>query len=610
MKAFSNLKTAQKLGLGFGLCLMLSVVSCFVGISRLGQLSASAKLIVEDPLAGMEGIGKISSNIRTIRMLEWRRSVAASRNDLAEITGLVDKCQSEIKTALEQYNQSVNLPEDKTNTEKLKQMLSSYQEVTTEVMTLANAQKYVQAQAAARQHKDKYSALCDQIDLMYEWNVKRGTSLAAEAATAYASSRNTLILLLGASILIVCFAGTVITRSITSPVSQIMTRLQSLHGICISNLRRSMDAMAQGDLTQKVETGTKLLEIDSKDELGQIAATLNQVILQAQGTIESFHNAQGQLSEILAKARNSSDSIAIAASEVAAGNDDLAQRTEEQASSLEETASSMQEMTSSVRQNADNAKQANQMAIQARTIAERGGTVVSQAVRAMEEIDSTSKQVVDIITVIDEIAFQTNLLALNAAVEAARVGEQGKGFAVVAAEVRSLAARSATAAKEIKSLVQDSVSKVQEGCTLVNQSGESLEEIVTSVKKVADIVAEISAASQEQSAGIEQTNRAIMQMDQITQQNAALVEEAAAASTSMRDQSRSLQEEVSRFEISSAYLSGSRPSSLPRAAAQPLKATGTDGKAQRWSSRKKSSLVLSEDKGASVDDFESGFEEF
>ena len=236
-------------------------------------------------------------------------------------------------------------------------------------------------------------------------------------------------------------------------------------------------------------------------------------------------------------------------------------RSEEQSSSLEETASSMEEMTTTVKQNADNAGQANQLAIAARDQAEKGGTVVSQAVKAMADINDASKKIADIIGVIDDIAFQTNLLALNAAVEAARAGEQGRGFAVVASEVRSLAGRSATAAKEIKELIQDSVRKVEDGSVLVTQSGQTLEKIVASVKKVSDIVAEIAAASREQSSGIEQVNRAVMQMDELTQQNAALVEEATAASQAMAEQVRGLNEMLARYQVAESALSGSYLSS-------------------------------------------------
>jgi len=254
---------------------------------------------------------------------------------------------------------------------------------------------------------------------------------------------------------------------------------------------------------------------------------------------------------------NSATSVLSSSHEIAQGNTDLSQRTEQQASSLEETASSMEEMTSTVRQNADNARQANQLAAGTREQAEQGGKVVSQAVTAMTGITESSNKIAAIIGVIDEIAFQTNLLALNAAVEAARAGEQGRGFAVVASEVRNLAGRSATAAKEIKELIEDSVVKVEQGSKLVDASGQTLEEIMTSVKKVSDIIAEIAAASMEQSEGIEQVNKAISQMDEMTQQNAALVEEAAAASESMGEQAGNLNEMVGFFKTGNSAVSHS-----------------------------------------------------
>ena len=254
-------------------------------------------------------------------------------------------------------------------------------------------------------------------------------------------------------------------------------------------------------------------------------------------------------SELVKEVKAATNQVHLGAEEISKGNTNLSQRTEEQASSLEETASSMEEMTATVKQTADNAGQANQLAMAARQQAEKGGSVVSNAVNAMSGINAASKKIADIIGVIDEIAFQTNLLALNAAVEAARAGEQGRGFAVVATEVRNLAGRSATAAKEIKALIQDSVAKVDEGSKLVDESGKTLDEIVSAVKKVTDIVAEIAAASREQSAGIEQVNRAVMQMDESTQQNAALVEEAAAASQAIVQQALALNTIVARYQV-------------------------------------------------------------
>jgi methyl-accepting chemotaxis protein len=286
--------------------------------------------------------------------------------------------------------------------------------------------------------------------------------------------------------------------------------------------------IAEGDLTVRIES-------HSRDEIGQL--------------LQALKDMNESLSGIVGEVRNTTDSISTAAQQIAAGNSDLSQRTEEQASSLEETASSMEELTSTVKQNAENAKQANQLAANASDIAVKGGLAVNEVVQTMVSISSSSKKIVDIISVIEGIAFQTNILALNAAVEAARAGEQGRGFAVVAAEVRNLAQRSAAAAKEIKTLIGDSVDKVDAGSKQVDQAGATMNEIVSAVKRVTDIMAEIAAASSEQSAGIDQVNRAIIQMDDVTQQNAALVEEAAAAAEAMQEQAGSLMEAVSIFKL-------------------------------------------------------------
>ena len=306
-----------------------------------------------------------------------------------------------------------------------------------------------------------------------------------------------------------------------------------------------------------------------------------------QGFFEGMSRGINQLADnmlqIVAQVKDAALEVFRGAEEISAGNSNLSMRTEEQASSLEETASSMEEMTSTVKQNADNANQANQLAIAAREQAEQGGAVVGKAVNAMSGINEAAKKIADIIGVIDEIAFQTNLLALNAAVEAARAGEQGRGFAVVASEVRNLAGRSASAAKEIKDLIQDSVRKVSDGSSLVTQSGHTLEQIVTSVKKVSDIVAEIAAASREQSSGIDQVGRAVMQMDELTQQNAALVEEATAASQSLAEQSRDLNQLMARFSIGAAERVSSaavpRTAAAAAPAAEPRKANRPQTKA-------------------------------
>lgn len=294
----------------------------------------------------------------------------------------------------------------------------------------------------------------------------------------------------------------------------------------LSSVSKVMNAMSEGDLTETMEGSYE-------GEFAAFQQTVN-------GTL-------GKIAGIVVDINETCTSLASAASEISQGNLDLSQRTEEQASSLEETASSMEELTSTVQQNSENTRQAEKLAANARELAEKGGVVLKAAIEAMSQINSSSKKVADIIGVIDEIAFQTNLLALNAAVEAARAGEQGRGFAVVAAEVRNLAQRSATAAKEIKGLINDSGEKVTEGSKLVNQSGETLEEIVVSAKKVGDIISEIAAASDEQSSGIAQINKAITQMDEMTQQNASLVEEAAAASKSMDEQTQDMQQMLTFF---------------------------------------------------------------
>ncbi len=315
------------------------------------------------------------------------------------------------------------------------------------------------------------------------------------------------------------------------------------------------------------------VEVASRIASGDLDVQIDVQAGDKQSLLYAMKNMREKLADIVRNVRSGTDTIATASGQIAAGNLDLSSRTEQQASSLEETASSMEELTSTVRQNAENAGQANQLAINASEVAQRGGTVVSEVVQTMEQINESARKIVDIIGVIDGIAFQTNILALNAAVEAARAGEQGRGFAVVATEVRSLAQRSAAAAKEIKSLIGDSVDKVESGSKLVAQAGSTMDEVVSSVRRVTDIIAEISAASQEQSAGIEQVNQAITQMDQVTQQNAALVEQAAAAADSLQEQAGSLSEAVSVFRVSGMG-SGTAQKSATAGAAK-KKATST-----------------------------------
>jgi methyl-accepting chemotaxis protein/methyl-accepting chemotaxis protein-1 (serine sensor receptor) len=312
-----------------------------------------------------------------------------------------------------------------------------------------------------------------------------------------------------------------------------------------------LGALSRGDLTTRMEGSYQGVFARIRDDANATVA---------------------QLTSIVGRIQQAASSINLAASEIATGNNDLSRRTEQQAANLEETAASMEELTSTVRQNAEHARQANQLAQGAAGVASQGGQVVSQVVTTMTDIEASSKKIADIISVIDGIAFQTNILALNAAVEAARAGEQGRGFAVVASEVRTLAQRSAGAAKEIKELIENSVDKVAEGSALVHQAGSTMGEIVSSVQRVTDIMAEISAASQEQSAGIEQVNQTVMQMDETTQQNAALVEEATAAARSMEEQAAHLSEAVALFHLDDAAATPASAQPAPRRAAAAPKA--------------------------------------
>lgn len=372
--------------------------------------------------------------------------------------------------------------------------------------------------AQTRVHANKLDGVLDELSTQKE---VRAAQAYVETEQLYDSSRAIMVLLVIFSTFSGILLGALITRSLKR---QLGGEPDYAAGVA--------SRIAAGDLTVDID-------LRPRDQTSMLFA---------------MREMRDSLANIVSQVRTGTDTITTASGQIAAGNLDLSSRTEEQASALEETASSMEEITSTVKQNADNSRQANELAVNASDIAVRGGAVVSQVVDTMGSITESSRKIVDIIGVIDGIAFQTNILALNAAVEAARAGEQGRGFAVVASEVRSLAQRSASAAKEIKQLIGDSVEKVDTGSKLVAQAGTTMKEVVDSIQHVTDLMAEITAAGREQSAGIEQVNQAITQMDEVTQQNAALVEEAAAASQSLQDQATHLSEIVSVFKLDQSQI--------------------------------------------------------
>ncbi|TWC71355.1 methyl-accepting chemotaxis protein [Herbaspirillum sp. SJZ099] len=523
MKIISNMSIGKRLALGFGLILALSIVITSIGFWRLQALSEATHEMMRQPLAKERLISDWYANLyggirRTLAIAKsadpslteyFAQDAATSSKNSAETQGKIEPLieSEEERAAFAQIaveRKAYLAGRDEINKVKDTGDLAESNRVLDQVFVPA-ANRYLDAMQKLQQiQRDAIDRMAQDID-----------DIAARSK----------MLMLGLEILVLAF-GILCSWWLTVSI--------------IRPLRTAVDVsrrVAQGDLSAQFKA-------ESRDETGQLLAALKDM--------------NDSLRNIVSQVRTGTDTIANASGEIASGNLDLSARTEQQAGSLEETASAMEELTSTVKQNADNARQANQLANSASAVAVQGGSVVGQVVQTMSSINDSSRKIVDIISVIDGIAFQTNILALNAAVEAARAGEQGRGFAVVASEVRSLAQRSAAAAKEIKALIDDSVDKVGAGSRLVEQAGQTMAEVVESVRRVTDVVAEITAASQEQSSGIEEINRAITLMDESTQQNAALVEQAAAAARSMQDQAADLASLVSVFRLEGSLGYGAR----------------------------------------------------
>ena len=524
MSYFANMKIGKRLSLGFAVILVSAMVILAISIWRLHDIAAATGAMMEKPLTKER---LVSDWYRTIHTSVRRTTAIAKSSDPSLAAYFADDAASASKQSTTQQKAIEALlssDQEKAVFDKLSAVRKDYIKYRD---AISKAKADGQVEEAARVLAGPYDvAAKGYLDLLQQLlDVQRNNidHIANDIQGIYEQSRNLMIALGVLMFVLGCFFAWRLSLSITRPLARAVDVAETV---------------AAGDLTSRIDAAMA----SRRDETGKL--------------LHALQTMTGNLAGIVGQVRSGTDSIATASREIAGGNLDLSARTERQAGSLEETASAMEELTSTVHQNADNARQANQLAATASDVAQQGGDVVGQVIQTMGSINESSKKIVDIISVIDGIAFQTNILALNAAVEAARAGEQGRGFAVVASEVRSLAQRSASAAKEIKGLIDDSVEKVGSGSKLVEQAGTTMDQVVSSVRHVADIVAEITAASREQSDGISQVNLAITEMDQTTQQNAALVEQAAAAADAMQEQAARLSEVVSQFKLSSHQATG------------------------------------------------------
>ncbi|GJI94604.1 methyl-accepting chemotaxis protein [Duganella caerulea] len=533
----NNLKIGTRLGFGFSLILLMLTAMTIIGILRLSSASSMTDEMINVKIRDERLIAEWGKIIEVNAARTTGAWMVADPADQKKLEGMMAESSGRATQIQDQIGAAIDDEELKPLFKKVLDTRKAYTDVRKAVFAAKSA-------GDLEKGKSLYEGDMTRNRILYLDALKKFSDMqtalldkaALEIQQQYASGRTLLTILGLAAIAMGVVAAWWITRTITTPINEAV---------------KVAETVSSGDLTSDIQ-------VNSADETGQL--------------MNALKTMNANLVNIVAQVRNGTDLMATASTEIAAGNHDLSSRTEQQASSLQETASSMEELTSTVRFNAENAREANKLAVTASEIASRGGAVVGEVVSTMGSINDSSRKIVDIISVIDSIAFQTNILALNAAVEAARAGEQGRGFAVVASEVRNLAQRSAAAAKDIKGLIDDSVQKVALGSDLVDKAGQTMSEIVTSISRVTQIMSQISHASEEQSLGIAQVNDAITQMDQVTQQNAALVEEAAAAAESMQEQSAKLAEAVGVFKLDASQMAmqaRALPPARPRVAPPP-----------------------------------------
>jgi methyl-accepting chemotaxis protein len=510
----------QQLALAFGTLLALLLVLGITSIVKLGQVNAAASDLAEKWLPGVAHANAMRSALLEFREFEVKHTKAPDASYHAEYEDKMAAASARVGTEMEAYGKFVRGEAETALFDAFRKSWADYDKFAKRVVALGREGKQVDAQdisdgAASVAAMEAVAAL----DKLTAFNFEGGQAARVEATGVYTSSRALSIGLLAAGLLLGLGLATLITRSV----------LRQLGGE--PHLAMAVaTAVAEGDLS----TPIPLRPGDRTSVMARL------------------HDMQGRLAGVVASVREGSQGVATASAEIAQGNNDLSGRTEQQASALQQTAASMEQLGSTVRQNAESARRANELARDASAVAQRGGAAVGEVVGTMRGINDSSRRIADIIGVIDGIAFQTNILALNAAVEAARAGDHGRGFAVVASEVRNLAQRSASAAKEIKGLIGTSVERVELGTSLVDRAGATMKDVVDSIQRLSEMVAAISAASLEQSAGVAQVGDAVTAMDQATQQNAALVEQSAAAAESLRQQADALVEAVAVFRLSAS----------------------------------------------------------